>query len=44
MRFDVIGDIHGEFDKLTSLLGVLVIPSLAAFGVTRNVPPYLSVI
>src|ERR1700730_10864557 len=23
MRFDVIGDIHGEFDKLTSLLGVL---------------------
>jgi len=23
MRFDVIGDIHGEFDKLASLLGVL---------------------
>ncbi|MEA3107234.1 MAG: hypothetical protein QOI88_1839 [Gammaproteobacteria bacterium] len=23
MRFDIIGDIHGEFDKLISLLGVL---------------------
>jgi len=44
MRFDVIGDIHGEFDKLTSLLDVLGYSESAGIRRHPERTLYLSVI